>query len=435
MITPPPDSPPDSPPTPPPRRRRLRVSLRGLMILVLVIGVPLGWVAHRIRTQRQAIAAVRAAGGHISFDYQAVNFMYRTGPQRPSRTEPAAPRWLRRWLGDELFQHVEMVYFNNPVSPSILTTIAQFDRLESFSLSQSAGDGDGSLHLQGLSGLTNLSLSGAWINDAILSEIARMPALRSLTLFKSAATDAGFARLAALPELRRLQIFQATHLTDAGMAQLLAGMPKLENLSLFGQGPESLTATLAALVRHHPNLGRLSLECSGVEDFDLAMIGRLTQLHDLSLRGRFTSVGLAHLQPLNRLTRLIVSNPGVDDAGVDDAGAQHLASLIALEEVFLTDCRLTDAGLASLATLPKLTRLVLATAPAITDAGMTSIGRMTRLEDLQVTGAPDLTDAGLLPLRGLSRLRVLELPASVVTPGAVSALRQAVPTLKRVTFQ
>ena len=37
-------------------RRRLRISVRGLMALVLIVGGGLGWVIHRAHVQRDAVA-------------------------------------------------------------------------------------------------------------------------------------------------------------------------------------------------------------------------------------------------------------------------------------------------------------------------------------------------------------------------------------------
>ncbi len=52
-----------------PRRRRLRLSLRGLMVLVLVVGGMLGWKARRASIQRRAVTQIKAAGGTLLYDY------------------------------------------------------------------------------------------------------------------------------------------------------------------------------------------------------------------------------------------------------------------------------------------------------------------------------------------------------------------------------
>ena len=48
-------------PSPEAWRRRLRISVRGLMALVLIVGGGLGWVIHRAHVQRDAVAAIQSA--------------------------------------------------------------------------------------------------------------------------------------------------------------------------------------------------------------------------------------------------------------------------------------------------------------------------------------------------------------------------------------
>jgi hypothetical protein len=47
-------------------RRRLRISVRGLIVLVLIIGAELGWIVQGARIQREAVAAIRRDGGVVS---------------------------------------------------------------------------------------------------------------------------------------------------------------------------------------------------------------------------------------------------------------------------------------------------------------------------------------------------------------------------------
>src|SRR5262245_49108922 len=81
-------------------RRRLRLSLRGMILLVLVLGLWLGWHARRARLQREAVAAVREYGGFVRYDWEFLN-------GRPATAAaPRAPGWLRRAIGDAYFQEV-----------------------------------------------------------------------------------------------------------------------------------------------------------------------------------------------------------------------------------------------------------------------------------------------------------------------------------------
>jgi hypothetical protein len=60
------------PDQPPPnfRRNRFRLSVQRLIILVLVIGNWLGWLARSARRQREAVAAIQRDGGWVNYDWQ-----------------------------------------------------------------------------------------------------------------------------------------------------------------------------------------------------------------------------------------------------------------------------------------------------------------------------------------------------------------------------
>ena len=47
------------------------MDLRGLIVFVLAIGLWLGWIARSARVQREAVAAIRAAGGQVTYGYRA----------------------------------------------------------------------------------------------------------------------------------------------------------------------------------------------------------------------------------------------------------------------------------------------------------------------------------------------------------------------------
>src|SRR5262245_30946246 len=73
-------------------RARARLSIRGLIILVLVLGGGLGWVVRHAQIQHDAVAAIRGAGGSVWYNWQwkngrpdlEFNRMWPT-PERPRR--------------------------------------------------------------------------------------------------------------------------------------------------------------------------------------------------------------------------------------------------------------------------------------------------------------------------------------------------------------
>ena len=53
----------------------MRFTVRGLVVLVLVIGTAMGWLARRINVKRDAAAAIKDAGGVVLYDryYDSLN--------------------------------------------------------------------------------------------------------------------------------------------------------------------------------------------------------------------------------------------------------------------------------------------------------------------------------------------------------------------------
>ena len=56
-----------------PKRRWKTVSLRGLLVLVLVIALWLGWIVQKVRQQREAVAALQKFGGFVHYNWEFVD--------------------------------------------------------------------------------------------------------------------------------------------------------------------------------------------------------------------------------------------------------------------------------------------------------------------------------------------------------------------------
>src|SRR4051794_11469484 len=95
------------------RLPRQRFGVRLLLGLVLVLGCLFGWLARKAGTQRRAVAQLKDLGGSIVYDFQGI-------PGVPSdKMEPRGPRWLRKLIGDELFQEVVQVNLTGLTDSSI----------------------------------------------------------------------------------------------------------------------------------------------------------------------------------------------------------------------------------------------------------------------------------------------------------------------------
>src|SRR5262245_17910828 len=86
---------------PRPPRRWLRFSLRTLLLALTLACVALGWWVHKAERQRRAVAAIRAAGGYVEYDYE------RDGRRRGLRNPtPPGPVWLHSVVGVDYFADV-----------------------------------------------------------------------------------------------------------------------------------------------------------------------------------------------------------------------------------------------------------------------------------------------------------------------------------------
>jgi hypothetical protein len=109
-------------------RRYVRFSVRGLIVLVLVIGVLLGWIVRRAGVQRDAVAAIRNASGSVRYDWQ-----YKDG--EPTEGKPGGPTWLVDRLGPDYFDTITTVLSGPSTSDAELARIGQLDQLELLNLS------------------------------------------------------------------------------------------------------------------------------------------------------------------------------------------------------------------------------------------------------------------------------------------------------------
>src|SRR5262249_45540457 len=115
--------------------RRLQVSLRLFLLVVLVFALWLGWIVRRVHQQRDAVATITRIGGKVSFDAQEKNM-------------PGLPSSIKPYVIDYFFL-------------SVVAVDMSFLEFNEDDLAQ----------LGTLTGLRTLNLAGASINDAGLTKL------------------------------------------------------------------------------------------------------------------------------------------------------------------------------------------------------------------------------------------------------------------------
>jgi hypothetical protein len=213
-------------PSPKTWRHLLRFSLRGLMIVVLVVGGGLGWIVHRAQVQHDSVAEIREAGGIVLYEWQ-----FKNGLPTGNGT-PRASSWLEKRIGVDYFQNVTYVELPSSGSDRELVAIGHLYRLETLTLDGASVSDLGLSHLTGLTGLRSLSLAHTHVTDAGMVTLQSFRSLEDLDLSMTKITDAGLIHLRGLRNLSKLSL-QMTGITDAGLVQL-RGLTNLQRLWLRG---------------------------------------------------------------------------------------------------------------------------------------------------------------------------------------------------------
>ena len=210
--------------TPPKRRRWFQFRLRTVLIAVLVLSLPLSWLAVRLeraRRQKPALLAVEQAGGIVLYDWQL--------------TPTATPPLLSRCFGYE-FCHVPIVSFNHAdFDAAVLVHLKDIYNLRTLWLDWSSIHDEGLRHLAGLDSVRGLALSYTPVTDAGLVHLTRLPNLKHLELQGTSITDAGLEQLAAETNLTHLDLLGVESVSEEAVKRFQAARPDCQVLTDYGE--------------------------------------------------------------------------------------------------------------------------------------------------------------------------------------------------------
>lgn len=265
-------------------------------------------------------------------------------------------------------------------------------------LKMKAGTTDtGYLSFAQLTQIRHLDLSSYDIDDRGLSLACQtMTQLQYLDVSNcKQITDTGLLGLSSVTQLRHLDITNCKQITDAGLVSL-SRLIHLRHLSL--RKCQKITdMTLSVMVRTATRLQHLDLEECNITDTGLSSFSQLIQLKHLKL---------------------------LDCRQVTDTGLSYLSTLNKLKHLALSSCRITCMGLAYLSTVTQLRYLNLSNNSYVTDhdhTGLSHLSPLTELQELGLSGC-GITDAGLLWLpKTLTALTRLELSWNQITHQSVSS--------------
>ncbi|MBW3539018.1 MAG: protein kinase [Planctomycetes bacterium] len=210
--------------------------------------------------------------------------------------------------------------------------------------------------------------------------------------------QADLARLGAAPALEFLSL---TGATADGLLEALKNAPALERLELLGSRPtQGALASLASI----PALSSVSVDGGA-----------------LMPAGTPPAAALLPLAGVPALRELVLAGPQIGDAVLEG-----LSSFSALERLELRGTGTTDAGLAHVATDPKLKSLVLSQGTPLTDAGVAHLTALANLEELRAPGT-EVSDAAVASLVQLTALKELDVAGTRFTHAGAAQLKAALP--------
>jgi hypothetical protein len=229
-------------------RLRLQYSLRSLFVFMLVASIGMSWFGAKCRAareQRDAVAAIRALGAWVSYDYTGRRIHYWRLPPLaagwPAPPVSPVPAWARRLLGEDFFANVDEVgpvypilsvppygYQHSPINDACLEQIGKLPRLVLLDLGCSRVSDAGLRHLRGLTCLRYLNLErNRDVTDGALAEIGTLTHLEVLDLDGTGVTDEGLEQITGLRDLRYLGV-AAPGVSERGVMRLRRALPHCE---------------------------------------------------------------------------------------------------------------------------------------------------------------------------------------------------------------
>ena len=240
--------------------------------------------------------------------------------------------------------------------------------------------------LKGLGGLfaLNLDHDKLAVTAAGLHSLAELPQLAFLGFD---ATDEVMPIIAAMPRLRKLMC-QDTNASDEGFVALSRSQT-IEYI--WGRRCYNLKGRGFAALATMPALRGLAVSCKNVDDSALSALPRFPALKEFVTMD-VPEDGFRHVGQCTHLEALWCMH--CTDTG--DVATGHLAGLTSLNTYAAFSSRITDQSLKILGRLPTLERLIFEHCTQITNAGLASLATLPLLREVRLEGSPLVTREGAM---------------------------------------
>ena len=314
-----------------PRRRWLSFSLRGVMLLILLLCIPLAWLAQqysRMQVEDAVVEDILAADGVVIYPYQRMSIPG-SGINKDPRKPAPGPKWIRELLGENIFASVFCVWLmKDNFGDDVVARLTRLNDLEVLILNSSHLTDASIDSLLKVSRLKELALDADNISPQALNRLSDHPTLRSLSLYGRLASPNQLRQMQSWPALQQLEL-NATMASDQDL-KYLAGCKNLRKLTLNSlREVKLLDPELLGQMNH---LEELRVIGSSINDDSLSLIAQRTTLKKLNLRrSDITDDGLPSLKPLTNLTVLDLS-----ETMVTAEGLEHLSGMKSLKEIIVS---------------------------------------------------------------------------------------------------
>jgi len=194
--------------------------------------------------------------------------------------------------------------------------------------------------------IVELYLSGAWVSDADMAQVAQLRHLRKLDLSHTRITDSGLEHLKPLENVTDLDCYYAEYLTEEGVAHL-RNWKHLERLNLRGT---KVTSKVFESLAKLTSLRSLDIGFTQIEDEGFEQLSALPKLERLAIGGnRLSGAALTMLKLLPSLVDLDVGGIQRVDSGLwglplTGENLERISELKQLRSLSLAGATLADRG-------------------------------------------------------------------------------------------
>lgn len=234
----------------------------------------------------------------------------------------------------------------------------------------------GMQHLRGLDGLFSLDIDdrALGITAAGLTPLVSLPRLGAISVD---ARDDWMPHIAAMPHLRFLGV-QDTVAGDDGFVAL-SGSRSIEQI--WGRRCHNLRTRGFVALANMPALRGLSVSCLNVDDAGVSALPRFPALREL-MPMDVPDAGYRHIGKCGQLESLVL----MYCRDTTDAATEHITGLRNLSSYFNSYTTITDRTPELLSTMASLESVTFDTCHRLTNAGVARLARLPKLRELRASG-------------------------------------------------